>query len=73
MRNALVQHPGYRSSHDERKVLRAAIRQLERADLYLGAVGAMELNDVEASRAVRRLLADVGSLRGYLAELRVRS
>jgi hypothetical protein len=73
MRNALVQLPGYRSSSDERQVLRAAIRQLERADLYLGAVVAMELNDVEAKRALRRLLADVGSLRRHLVELRARS
>ncbi len=73
MRNALVQLPGYRSSNDERKVLRAAIRQLERVDLYLGAVGAMELNDVEARRALRRVVADVGSLRRYLAELRTRT
>jgi len=73
MRNALVQFPGHRSRDDERKILRAAIRQLERADVYLGAVEAMELNDVEASRAVRRLLADAGSLRGYLSELRARS
>jgi nucleoside 2-deoxyribosyltransferase len=73
MRNALVQFPGYRSKDDERKVLRAAIRQLERADVYLGAVEAMELNDADAGRAVRRLLADVGSLRRYLSELRARS
>jgi hypothetical protein len=73
MRNALVHFPGYRSREDERKVLRGAIRQLERADVYLGSVEAMELNDVEASRAVRRLLADLGSLRRYLAELRARS
>ncbi len=73
MRNALVQLPGYRSSKDERTVMRAAIRQLERADLYLGAVEAMELNDVEARRAVRRLLGDIGSLRRYIAELRAPS
>jgi hypothetical protein len=73
MRNALVQFPDYRSREDERKVLRAAIRQLERADVYLGSVEAMELKDLEASRAVRRLLADVASLRRYLSDLRARS
>ena len=73
MRNALVQLPRYRSPDDERKVLRAAIRQLERADLYLGAVDAMELGDLEAARAVRHLLSDTASLRRYLAELRARS
>jgi len=72
MRNALVQFPGYRSRDEERKVLRAAIRQLERAYVYLGAVEAMELNDGDASRAVRRLLSDVGSLRRYLSDLRAR-
>jgi hypothetical protein len=73
MRNALVQFPGYRSRDDERKVLRAAVRQLERADVYIGSVEAMELNDLEAKRAVRGLLADVASLRRYLADLRARS
>jgi len=73
MRSAVVQLPGYRSRNDERKVLRAAIRQLERADLYLGAVDAMAIDNAEVGRAVRRLIADVAALRRYLAELRARS
>ena len=73
MRSALVQLPGYRSQNAERQVLRAAIRQLERADLYLGAVDAMEVGDLEASRAVRRLRAGIASLERHLAALRSES
>lgn len=50
--------------------MRAAIRQLDRADLYLSAVDYMSLEDGEANRAIRRLRADLNSLRSYLVEAR---
>ena len=70
MRNAVLQLPGRRSSIDERQVLRAAIRQLERADLYLAAVAAMNLQDRPANRALVALRGDVDALRHHLIELR---
>jgi hypothetical protein len=70
MRNAVVQLPDLRSANEERQVLRAAIRQLERAEIYFDAVEGMDLNDHEARRAVERLRADTQALRRYLAERR---
>lgn len=70
MRAAVLQLPGARTASESRKVLRAAIRQLERAEIYLEAVAAMELNDREARRALDRLHADTVSLRRYLGERR---
>ena len=51
-------------------MLRAAIRQLERAEIYLDAVLYMDLDDREAERATNRLKTDLDSLRRYLIELR---
>ncbi len=73
MRNAVLQLPDTRTAIERRQVLRAAIRQLERAEIYLSAVAYMELDDREAQRAVSRLRTDVESLRRYLAEQRNRT
>src|SRR5215471_15160952 len=54
MRSAVLQLPTSRSANERRQVLRAAIRQLERAEIYLAAVDYMDLDDREAQRAVRR-------------------
>lgn len=70
MRNAIVQIPDTRTANERRHVLRAAIRQLERAEIYLAAVNYMELDDREARRAVSRLRAEVEGVRRYLAEKR---
>jgi len=70
MRSAVLQLPTSRSANERRQVLRAAIRQLERAEIYLAAVDYMELDDREAQRAVRRLRTDVDSLARHLAEQR---
>ncbi len=51
-------------------MLRAAIRQLDRAEIYLAAVAYMELDDRVAQRAVNQLRSDVGSVKRYLAEQR---
>jgi len=70
MRSAVLQLPTSRSANERRQVLRAAIRQLERAEIYLAAVDYMDLDDREAQRAVRRLRSEVDGLLRYLAEQR---
>jgi len=70
MRNAVLQLPKSRNANEQRQVLRAAIRQLERADIYLAAVAYMELDDREAERALNQLRTDLESLRRYIAERR---
>ncbi len=70
MRAAVLQLPGARTANKSRQVLRAAIRQLERADLYLAAVGAMDLGDRPAARALNQLHADLDAVRLHLIELR---
>ena len=70
MRNAIVQLPDARTANERRQVLRAAIRQLDRAEVYLAAVAYMELDDRAAQRAVNQLRSDVEALKGHLAEQR---
>ena len=52
-------------------MLRAAIRQLERADIYLAAVMYMDIDDRPAERALSQLRADLDALRRHIGELRV--
>ncbi|MFI5287975.1 MAG: hypothetical protein ACHQ4F_16920, partial [Candidatus Dormibacteria bacterium] len=59
-----------RTAGERRQVLRAAMRQLERAEIYLAAVAYMELDDKEAQSAVNRLRGGLESLNRYLAERR---
>jgi hypothetical protein len=70
LRNAILQLPEARTANQDRQVIRAAIRQLERADIYLAAITYMKLDDREAQRAVNQLRANVESLRRYLGERR---
>lgn len=70
MRAAVVQLPSTRTVRDSRQVLRAAMRQLERAEIYLEATSAMQLDDREARRALDQLRADTAALRRYLGERR---
>ena len=72
MRNAIMQLPETRSANERRFVLRAAIRQLDRAEVYLAAVAYMELEDREAKRAVNQLRKDLDSLLRHLGESRDR-
>jgi hypothetical protein len=72
MRNAILQLPDARTASEQRQVLRAAIRQLERAEIYLAAVAYMELEDAASRHAVRKLRADVDGLRRHLGEERNR-
>jgi len=69
----MVRMPGSRSPSDERQVLRAAIRQLDRAEIYLDAVRAMDLADAQAVRAVNQIRTSVDALRHYLVDLRARA
>jgi hypothetical protein len=73
MRNAILQLPSTRTAKEQRLVLRAAMRQLERAEVYLAAVAYMELDDREAQRAVNQLRSDLDSLRRYLGMRRDRA
>jgi hypothetical protein len=70
MRNAILQVPETRTANERRQVLRAAIRQLDRAEIYLAAVAYMGLDDRDAQQAVNQLRTHVGSLRRHLGELR---
>jgi hypothetical protein len=72
MRNAIVQLPDQRTMGERRQVLRAAIRQLERADIYLAAVMFMDIDDRPAERALSQLRADLDALRRHLGEQRVK-
>lgn len=71
MRNAIVQLPEQRTSGERRRVLRAAIRQLERAEIYLAAVSFMDIGDRAAERSLSQLRADLDGLRRYLGEQRI--
>jgi hypothetical protein len=70
VRNAILQLPQTRTAKQRRNVLSTAIRQLERADLYLAAVAYMELGDREAQRALNQLRTDLASLERYLVQRR---
>jgi hypothetical protein len=73
MRNAILQLPDQRTTNEQRQVLRAAIRQLDRADIYLAAVAYMQVDDRVVHRTVRQLRADLDGLKRHLAELRAGS
>ena len=70
MRNVILQLPEARTANEQRQVLRAAMRQLERADLYLAAVAYMDLGDREAQRALNQVRGDLANLGRYLGERR---
>ena len=70
MRSAILQLPSQRTANERRRVFRTAIRQLDRAEMYLAAVAYMDLDDRPAQRAVGRLRADIENLKLHLAELR---
>jgi hypothetical protein len=71
MRNAIVQLPEQRTTSERRQVLRAAMRQLERAEIYLAAVAFMDIDDHPAARSLSKLRADLDGLRRHLGELRI--
>jgi hypothetical protein len=70
MRNAIVKMPTQRSIGEQRQVLRAAVRQLDRAEIYLAAVAYMDLGDNAVDLSVNRLRSEVDGLRRYLIDRR---
>ena len=73
MRNAILKMPDLRSGAQQRTVLRTAVRQLERADVYIAAVAAMEIGDWAAQRSIRQLRDDLETIRRHLSDLRART
>jgi hypothetical protein len=73
MRSAIVQLPEHRSLNEQRQVLRAAIRQLERADLYIAAVANMDTGEPDVLRAAGAIRSDIESLRRRIIALRLSS
>jgi hypothetical protein len=71
MRSAIVQLPEHRSLNEQRQVLRAAIRQLERADLYVAAVANMDTGEPEVRYAAGAIRSDIESLRRRIVALRL--
>jgi len=70
VRSAVLQLPDARTVKERRVVLRAAIRQLERAEIYIDAVAYMDLGDTDADRALGRLRSELRSLEDYLVRVR---
>jgi len=73
MRSAILQLPAQRTADAERRVLRAAIRQLDRAEIYVTAVAYMDVDDRATRRALARIQTDLESLRRHLSALRIRA
>jgi hypothetical protein len=72
MRNAMVRMPEQQGAREPAPVLRDAVRQLERADLYLAAVAHMEIEDRAAGQSLNQLRTDLDLLRRHLARLEAR-
>ena len=70
MRNAILQLPEQRTSSEQRQVLRTAIRQLDRAEIYLAAVSYMQIDDRAAQRSLNQLRTDLDGLKRHLTALR---
>jgi len=73
MRSSILQLPARRTADEQRRVLRAAIRQLDRAEIYVTAVAYMDVDDRAAQRAVARIRTDLESLRRHLSARRIRA
>jgi hypothetical protein len=77
--NALFQMPRVAPTAEQRKRedqrrrrdLRTAVRQLERAELYVVALHSLNLEDREAKAGVDDLLGRLRSLERYLFQLKV--
>lgn len=60
-----------REDQRRRSNLRIAVRQLERAELYVVALHSLDLEDREAEASVDDLLGRLRSLQRYLFQLKV--
>jgi hypothetical protein len=63
--------PRKREDQQRRRNLRIAIRQLERAELYLVALYSLELDDRAAEESVDELIGQMRSLQRYLLQLKL--
>jgi len=68
--NAILRMPDQGTAAERRRVLRAAIRHLDRAELYIAGAAFMDLGDPVAQRALGKLRSDVESLRHHLTNAR---
>jgi hypothetical protein len=60
-----------REDQHRRRNLRIAIRQLERAELYLVALYSLEVNDRAAEASLDDLIGRLRSLQRYLLQLKL--
>jgi Trk K+ transport system NAD-binding subunit len=67
MRNSIVQLPAAPTGDERRNVRRAAIRQVDRAEVYIAAVEYMELGERESESVVRRVRTELDWLGKHLA------
>lgn len=67
MRNPILRFSVDNAEYTHRRLLREAVRQLERAEIYLAAVSDMEIEDRAASRALNQLRVDARDLRRHLS------
>jgi hypothetical protein len=70
MRNAIVTMPTQRSVSEHRQVLRSAVRQLDRAEVYLASVTYMDLGDLAVDRTLSRMRSELDAVRRYLTDRR---
>lgn len=59
-----------RASQYRKRSLRIAIRQLERAELYVVGLTSLELSDELVDESIEQLLDHLHSLRQYLLQLK---
>jgi len=72
MLNSIVRRESLEAPARAKEQLRAAARQLERADLYVAAAAHMEIDDPGAVRALTELRAGIRSVRKSLIEKSIR-
>jgi len=60
-----------RQDQHRRRNLRIAIRQLERAEIYLVALYSLELDDRAAAASVDDVIGRIRSLQRYLVQLKL--
>jgi hypothetical protein len=60
-----------REEQRRRRDLRIAVRQLERAELYVVALNSLDLEDRDANASLNDLLGRLRSLQRYLLQLKV--
>ena len=68
MRNEVIRMPDPRAAGEQLRLRRIAIRQLERADLYLGAVAGLDMADDGAVGAIDQIREDLETLRRRLLD-----